>query len=75
MFSIIFTCVEIICEMKGDDYENKRMILRETCYCILLIMKIKDNKIGKPEGLPKLNMKLEGCLILIVKAEGAFLVK
>jgi len=38
-------------------------------------MKIKDNKIGKPEGLPKLNMKLEGCLILIVKAEGAFLVK
>jgi len=37
MFLIIFTYVEIICEMKGDDYENKRMILRETCYCILLI--------------------------------------
>jgi hypothetical protein len=26
MFSIIFTCVEIICKMKGDDYENKRMV-------------------------------------------------
>jgi hypothetical protein len=37
MFSIIFTCVEIICEMKGDDYENKRMILKETCYCIYTV--------------------------------------
>jgi hypothetical protein len=32
-----FTCVEMICEMKGDDYKNKRMIVRSTCYCILLI--------------------------------------
>jgi hypothetical protein len=38
-------------------------------------MKIKDNKIGKPEGLPKLNMKPEGCLMLTVKAERAFQVK
>ena len=29
MLSIIFICIEIKCEMKGDDYENKRMILRE----------------------------------------------
>jgi hypothetical protein len=36
MFSIIFTYVEMICEMKNDDYENKIMILRETYYCILL---------------------------------------
>jgi hypothetical protein len=28
MFSIIFTCIEMICKMKWDDYENKRMILR-----------------------------------------------
>jgi len=25
---IIFTCIEIICEMKDDDYENQRMTLR-----------------------------------------------
>ena len=29
MLSIIFTCVEISWQMKGDDYENKRMILRD----------------------------------------------
>jgi hypothetical protein len=25
---IIFTCIEIICEMKNDNYENKRMTLK-----------------------------------------------
>jgi hypothetical protein len=29
MLSIIFICIEISCKMKGDDYENKRMILRD----------------------------------------------
>jgi hypothetical protein len=38
----LFLCVEIICEMREDDYENKRMILRETCIYIPLI---NENKI------------------------------
>jgi hypothetical protein len=38
-------------------------------------MRIKDNKTGKPEGLPKLNLKPEGCPMLIVEAESAFQVK
>jgi hypothetical protein len=38
-------------------------------------MRIKDHKIGKPEGLPKINMKLEGFPMLIVEAEMAFDVK
>jgi hypothetical protein len=38
-------------------------------------MRIKDYKIGKPEGLPKLNMKPEGCPMLIVEVKGAFQVK
>jgi hypothetical protein len=29
MLSIIFICIEMSCEMKRDDYENKRMILRD----------------------------------------------
>jgi hypothetical protein len=33
----LFSHVEMICEIKEDDYENKIMILREACYCILLI--------------------------------------
>jgi len=38
-------------------------------------MRIKDNKTGKPEGLPKLNYKPEGCPMLIVKAESSKLNK
>lgn len=37
MFLITFIYVEIDYEMKDDDYENKRMTLRETCYCTYLI--------------------------------------
>jgi hypothetical protein len=43
MFLIIFTCIEINCEMKDNDYENKRMTLRETCYCTSLINENKRN--------------------------------
>jgi hypothetical protein len=35
-------------------------------------MIIKDNKTGKPKGLPKLNMKPEGCPMLTVEAECVF---
>lgn len=38
-------------------------------------MRIRDGKTGKPESLPKLNMKPEGCRILTVETEGAFQVK
>jgi hypothetical protein len=29
MLSIIFICIEMSCKMKRNDYENKRMILRD----------------------------------------------
>lgn len=50
--------------MKEDDYENKRMTLRETCYRTSLI---NENK--------RFNKKLEGFAMLTVEAEGAFQVK
>jgi hypothetical protein len=38
-------------------------------------MRIKDNKIGNSKSLHKLNIKPEGCPMLIVEAESAFQVK
>jgi hypothetical protein len=38
-------------------------------------MRIRDHKTGKPQGLPKLNIKPKGCLMLIAKVEGAFQAK
>jgi len=38
-------------------------------------MRIRDNKFGKLEGLPNLNMKPKGCPILTVEAEGVFQIK
>jgi hypothetical protein len=35
-------------------------------------MRIRDNKTGKLEGLPKLNTKPEGCHMLTMEAECAF---
>ena len=29
MLSTIFICIEMSCKIKGDDYENKRTILRD----------------------------------------------
>ena len=36
MLSIIFTCIGMSYEMKGNNYENIKMILREIYYCIQL---------------------------------------
>jgi hypothetical protein len=35
-------------------------------------MRIRDNKTGKAQSLPKLNMKPKCCPMLIAKAKGAF---
>jgi hypothetical protein len=72
MFLVIFICVERICEMKDDDYENKRMILKSHIIAYCWTMAIRDSKTEKPESLPKLNMKPEGCHMLTVEAEDAF---
>ena len=48
------------CEMKGDDYENKRMILRDMCiaYCWTLRIRVELNM--KQEGFPILTMGADG---------------
>jgi hypothetical protein len=38
-------------------------------------MRIRDNKTGKLEGLPKLKMKSKGCPILTMEVGDAFWIK
>ena len=65
MLSIIFIYIEMSYEMKRDDYENKRLILRNIVIAYCWTLRIRD----------ELNMKQEDFPMLTVGAEGASQVK